>query len=477
MSGDAMGYILGAGAVLALAPAVVTVAAVGAAGYGAVKLASAGIRYHRAHAEQAIAVRSLPRAQACAPQLDQVMSRQVEELRSLQAEQQQQISRTLSRAREAVALPVEKLKGPRLEEARRAMRELRREMDQSLAGRQEEITRKALEQASALLEQQQKAVAGALADMEAAEDKGERSRMTEALMQDAEAACQALARLQEATLDQMAAAQLPLIRSRIDAMRAHASQGLDQLACADAAMIINTSSRLLVQARIRASELSARREWLSARVEAVQEELDHACRVTFVTPDGLCHREELDNYDKRIPQLRKQLSDMALQVSGADQARLEALDRELARAHCGMEPILEAAVAHLNKFYSRIGLMERIHEFAAGNNYTLEWVRSQSDAASPLAAHFVHNVTGNDFTIQLGEEDDDGAIPMDLSMFFAQGHPFSNPQVEAFRQNLCSSLAKDGQLSATLCCSGSRGRSSSREELRQATSYQQTNKT
>lgn len=475
MSGDALGYIIGGVALLSALPTVLTVGACAATAYGVgrvlVSVAKAGIKAERTF-EHRTEHRLRSEAEEQNRRLQVELDHQAEALNSLHQSQLMKLDAAAKRLQAAEATGDTKV----METARKELKQLQQQISADLSKGRERICQESMQHMEQMLHEQTELQARA-AEMLALHPKDDGAKdYAVSLLSTALDAFSRLKDMLSGEPDPMLAMQVNQLQNSLLHAQNQLDAGRYQLACIDATQVVTVSQRLAYQTAARRMVLESRRQWLTANIDAACAELEKA-RCVAVRSDDQCIQEDLDDFTNgRIERLSQQLSALQTEAARADAADINMLEMQLDETCKQMNCALEHGRRMLRAFYLRLSLMDKIKQWAGDNLYRLSWVSNEGDDVTrPLAAHFVHRVTGNEFTFVLGEEKADEQLETALSMFFANGQEMSEYEKASLRASLTAYLNREG-IKNGMTCSGSVNGESQRQELRSMEAYQQRSK-
>ena len=475
MSGDATGFIIGGALILAALPTILTVGACAAATFGIGKLVM-GIAKNAVQAERTF---ERPPKQRLDREAEQHNRRMQEEL-DRQAEALNYLHRSQTSRLEAAAARLQQAESSGdtkgMEAALKEVKQLEQQICVDLRKGRERIRQESIQHMEQLLHEQAQLQAKAMELLaQKPQDSGARDYAT-SLIASAIDAFSRLQDIQQTDPDPVLAMRVNQLQNGLIKAQQQMDAGRYQLACIDAAQIVTVSQRLAYQATARHMDLQSRRQWLAANIDAANIELQKAAYVSAHC-DGECIVEDLDDFTHgRISQISQQLTALQTKAAQADIADIGAMELQLDELRKQMDSTLAHGRRMMKAFYMRMNLMEKVKQWATGNQYRFSWVSNEGDDVTrPLAAHFEHCVTGNEFTFVLGEEKADEQLETSLSLFFADGQEMSEYEKASMRASLTDYLTREGVQSA-MACSGSVNSDSQRQDLRSKASYQQSGK-
>ncbi len=475
MSGDATGFIIGGVALLAALPTALTIGACAATAYGVGRLlvgvARAGIRAERTF-EHRTEQRLKREAEDYNRRLQAELDRQAEALNGLHQSQTVKLDAAAKRMQAAEATGDAKA----METALKEVKQLQQQISTDLRKGRERIQQESMQHLEQLLYEQAELQAKAVELLTQQPHSDGAKDYAVSLVSTAIDAFSRLKDMLSGEPDPLLSMQVNQVQNSLLDTQKQLDAGRYQLACIDATQVVTVSQRLAYQAAARRMNLDSRRQWLTATAEAVSAALEKA-RCVIMRCDDQLIQEDLDDFTHgSIEALSHRLSALRAEAAKADIADINMLEFQLDEVHLQMNQVLEQGSHMMKIFYMRMSLMNKIKHWASDNMYCFRWVTTEGDDVTrPLAAHFVHCVTGNEFTFVLGEEIADQQLETSLSLFFADGREMSECEKASLRASLTEYLAKEGIQNSMSCC-GSLNDQSQKKELRSMESYQERSK-
>lgn len=480
MSGEAGGAILGIAAVVALAPVVLTAAAVGAVGYGLIRGGIALARHSARKAQERQARHELFVSE-CSADLSRTYDN-MERIAQSQAASFQNLAGQMSDRMQTLGSELQKITS---DHSHREMidagisgvtKQVSKTMTAGFQQLHDEMRQESSRQLAACtatldasLEEQEELVRWA--------DKTEAGlQMQKAaaaqLIRDAEASVRLIQSLSQRSGEPRFRQEALAVESALAKAKNAFSSGAYQAAFSSARSVIRQCAILSsehVQRELEADALAAEAQM---KLEALHAEMEKARLLVFRNESREDMREEhadlnqftqgayvrlMGEIDGKIKSLTpEQVGNMSIYELTE---LIKWVDDELTPR---VRKTIESAGKNVKLYYEKLYALRVIQEYMYEQNYTVGWVApAGGDPCQEIVVNFRNDITGESVSVTLDADAQAGDIVgMALNIYsYTNGQEASEEKREEFREKLMAALQEAG-FTGRLSCTGSEGKSS-----------------
>lgn len=285
--------------------------------------------------------------------------------------------------------------------------------------------------------------------------------VAQSLLRDAAATSRMLENLSASSGDRAFVQQAQAMVRSYQSAKTALDSGLYQMAAATAQQVISRGAALAMDNAMKTAETDSVRVALIAQLEALKEELETQCVLTFRDEVFGERQEYLDEFTQgEFERVQNEVKDMLARArTEQSPAMLEQMLRQTEQVLIpNANLVVDTGHDKLRRYYERMHTMQVIKQYIESQGYRSDWAAPQGeDVTQKLVMRFQNSVTGNTISVALDEDSDPenvGRMAMEVMFYYANGRPVTEQEKQRIRDGISNALEKKG-LKSRLGCTGS----------------------